>query len=260
MNPLSSDSDLPFYGERGSGPPLLLVHGLMISGEMFGPVVDQFARNHRVIVPHLRGHGRSRRLPPPFTVTQLAKDLARLLDHLGIESTAVLGYSQGGAVAQQFALDHPNRCDQLVLACTYAYNMATLREKLEGHLVPTLVRALGMRRFAKLVLAQGLKQLDRQRAEWVISLIADQDEALMVHAWREAMSFDSRHRLVGIRCPTLIVAAANDTAVPRHHAEMLHKGIAGSRLVMVDGADHALIWSHPDELVSVVEAFLRDDA
>src|SRR5512135_960652 len=98
--------DLLYFTERGSGPPLLLVHGLMATGEMFEPVIGHFAGRHRVIVPDLRGHGRSRGLPPPYTAAQLASDLARLLDHLGIDATAVLGYSQGGAIAQQLALDH----------------------------------------------------------------------------------------------------------------------------------------------------------
>jgi 3-oxoadipate enol-lactonase len=56
-----------YFTERGSGPPLLLIHGLMVTGEMFAPVIDQFAANHRVIVPDLRGHGQSRALPPPYT-------------------------------------------------------------------------------------------------------------------------------------------------------------------------------------------------
>src|SRR6266571_7342538 len=93
--------------------PLLLVHGLMVSGEMFEPVIDHFAATRRVIVPDLRGHGRSRGLPPPYTAAQLASDLSRLLDHLGIDSTAVLGYSQGGAIAQQLVLDDPSRCSHL---------------------------------------------------------------------------------------------------------------------------------------------------
>ncbi len=249
-------SDLLYFTERGSGAPLLLVHGLMISGEMFEPVIERFATRHRVIVPDLRGHGLSRGLPPPYTASQLALDLARLLDHLGIARTAVLGYSQGGAIAQQFVLDHPRRCDRLVLACTYAFNMATLRERLEGHLVPTLVRVLGTRRFAKLVISQGLKELDKPRADWVVSLIADQDSAQMVSAWRAAMEFDSRRRLGEIRCPTLIVAGANDDAVPFHHARILHDGIAGSRLVVVDRANHALVWMRPDELARVTEEFL----
>jgi 3-oxoadipate enol-lactonase len=245
-----------YFTERGSGAPLLLVHGLMVTGEMFEPVLAQLAARHRVIVPDLRGHGRSRGLPPPYTASQLALDLARLLDHLGIDSTAVLGYSQGGAIAQQLVLDHPGRCSRLVLACTYAFNTATVREKLEGLGVPVLIRALGMRRFAKLVISQGLKRVARERADRVVGLIADQDRALMVSAWRETVAFDSRRRLAEIKCPTLVVAAADDDAVPIHHARMLRDGIAGSRLVIVDGADHALIWSHPDELARLTDEFL----
>jgi len=229
----------------------------MITGEMFDPVVERFAARHRVIVPDMRGHGRSRSLPPPYSADQLASDLSRLLDDLAISSTAVLGYSQGGAIAQQLALDDPARCNRLVLACTYAFNMATLREKAEGNLVPLLVHVLGMRKFARLVIAQGLKQVEKARADWVTGLIASQDRKSMVSAWSEAMAFDSRRRLAEIRCPTLIVAAANDRAVPIHHAEMLHQGIAGSRLVIAQGADHALIWERPDELVRLTEEFLH---
>lgn len=79
----------------------------------------------------------------------------------------------------------------------------------------------------------------------------------MVCAWKEAMAFDSRHRLKEIGCPTLIIAGTNDNAVPLHHAKMLHKGIAGSQLVMIDGADHSCLWTHPGELARVADEFLR---
>jgi len=249
-------SELLYFSERGSGSPLLLVHGLMVTGEMFDPVIEHFATQHRVIVPDLRGHGRSRGLPPPYTAAQLASDLSRLLDHLGIDSTAVLGYSQGGAIAQQLVLDHPKQCDRLVLACTYAFNMATFREWLEGHLAPLLIRLLSLRRFAKLI-SQATKQLNKERANWLAGLIADQDQKLMLTAWRETMAFDSRHRLAEIRCPTLVIAGSNDVGVPIHHAKMLHDGIPSSQLVIIDGADHALIWTHPDEFMRVTDEFLR---
>jgi 3-oxoadipate enol-lactonase len=256
MSSAPASSELLYFTEHGSGPPLLLVHGLMVTGEMFEPVVGQLASRHRVIVPDLRGHGRSRGLPPPYTAAQLAADLSRLLDHLGVDASAVLGYSQGGAIAQQLVLDHPTRCGRLVLACTYAFNMATPREWLEGHLVPLLLRVLGTRGMAKLVVAQAAKQLGKERADWLAGLIADQDRKLMGAAWRETMAFDGRRRLAEIACPTLVVAASDDQAVPIHHARMLHDGIRESQLVIVDGADHALIWTHPDEFLRVTEEFL----
>jgi pimeloyl-ACP methyl ester carboxylesterase len=248
--------ELLYFTEHGSGPPLLLVHGLMVTGEMFDPVIEQFARRHRVIIPDLRGHGRSRGLPPPYTAAQLASDLARLLDHLNVDSSAVLGYSQGGAIAQQFVLDHPQRCNHLVLGCTYAFNMATTREWIEDHLAPLLIRLLGLRRMANLAVSQSMLQVNQKRADWLADLMANQDRALMLKAWKETMAFDSRKRLGEIRCPTLVIAGSNDRGVPIHHAKMLHDGIPGSQLVVIDGADHALIWTHTDEFVRVTEEFL----
>jgi pimeloyl-ACP methyl ester carboxylesterase len=246
-------SDLLYFTERGSGSPLLLVHGLMVTGEMFEPVIEHFATRHRVIVPDLRGHGRSRGLGPPYTAVQLASDLSRLLDHLGIDSTAVLGYSHGGAIAQQLALDYPTRCNRLVLACTYAFKMASFRERLEGYLVPLLFKLFGMRRFAHLAVSR--RQLGKERADWVVGVVGNQDRKLMVSAWRGAIAFDSRRRLAEIKCPTLVLAASNDKTVPRHHAKMLHDGITGSQLVVIGGATHVLIWTHPDQFVRATDEF-----
>lgn len=253
-------ADALCFTEAGTGPPLLLVHGLMATGEMFEPIVRYLAPSHRLIMPDMRGHGRSRALPPLYTAAQLAGDLARLLDHLGIETADVLGYSQGGAIAQQLALDHPERCHRLVLACTFAFNMATIREKLEGHVVPPAIRALGMRRFAKFVVSQASKELGPERAAWLTGVMAGQDQNAMVAAWQQTMTFDSRRRLAEISCPTLVVAAAQDQAVPIHHARMLHEGIPGSQLVVIDGADHALIWTHPEALAHVTAEFLAPDS
>lgn len=80
MSSTLASSDLLYVTERGSGPPLLLVHGLMVTGEMFEPVIEHLSTRHRVIVPDLRGHGRSRGFPPPYTAAQLASDLKAFED------------------------------------------------------------------------------------------------------------------------------------------------------------------------------------
>ena len=254
--PGSLSSESAYFVEHGSGPPLLLVHGLMATGEMFDPVVELFASQHRLIIPDLRGHGRSRKLPPPYTPTQMASDLARVLDRLGIESAAVLGYSMGGAIAQQFAFDYPKRCDRLVLASTYTYNFVTFGDKLVGWFIPVLLRILGMRGFAKFV-SLGTRQLGKERSDWLVGLIAAQDIKLMPSVLRETLTrFDSRRRLAEIKCPTLIVVGPADHGDLRQ-AKMLHNGITGSRIAAIDGADHALLWAHTDEFVRIVEEFLK---
>ena len=248
--------ELPYYEEAGAGPPLLLVHGLMVSGRMYDPVRPQLSARHRLVVPDLRGHGRSRTLPPPYTAGALADDLTRLLDHLAIERTAVLGYSNGGIVAQQFARDHPDRCDRLVLGATFAYNMATRREWIEGHVAPLIIRLLGMRRFARLGVSRASMQLDPQQRSWLVELMADQDTGLMLTAWRQTMAFDSREWLGQIGCPTLVLAGSADVGIPVHHARMLAAGLPDARLAVIEGADHTMIWSRTDEFLAAVVDFL----
>lgn len=143
----------------------------------------------------------------------------------------------------------------LVLACTYAFKMATFREWTEGRVVPFLINILGMRLLAKLVTSQGLQQISKERVDRIVDLIASQDRTLMVSAWRAAMTVDGRSRLAEIKSPTLVVAASNDMVVPFHHAKMLYAGIRDSQLVVIDGAPHALIRERPDEFARVVEEF-----
>jgi 3-oxoadipate enol-lactonase len=254
-------SDGLFARQLGAGPPLLLIHGLMVTGEMFDPVLDDFAEHHRVIVPDLRGHGRSVRLAGPYTVAKLAEDLARLLDDLSLESADVLGYSQGGAVAQQFAWDYPDRTRHLVLVCTYAYNMLTLRERLEGALLPWLVKVLGPRRLAALFVRPGIRlgggrPLTPEGARQLRGIITSNDRLLMVEAVRQMKAFDSREWLDQISCPTLVLCGSEDTAVPMHHARMLARGIRSSQLRVIEGAGHALLWTHPEEFVEQTELWL----
>jgi len=255
-----SMQDLLYFTQRGSGQPLLLVHGLGMSGDMFEPIVEPLAERYRVIIPDLRGCGESRNLPPPYSVKQQAADLAALLDRLGIGATDALGYSQGGPVVQELVLDYPAKVRRLILSNTYAYNMATAKEKIEGRIVPRLIRLLGMRLFVKLMISQGLKQIPKEQSVWVANLILSTwgkaDPTSIVQAWKEAMAFDSRNRLHEIKCPTLVIAGSDDNAVPMHHAKMLHEGIARSKLVVIQGADHALLWAHPDQMVRSVNDFL----
>jgi pimeloyl-ACP methyl ester carboxylesterase len=247
-----------FVEQSGAGTPLLLIHGLMASGAMYEPVLPALARRYRVIVPDLRGHGRSGTLPGPYHVEQLARDLAQLLDDLHVDAAHVLGYSQGGAVAQQFARDYPTRVRGLVLGCTYAYNMLSPRERLEGMLAPWFVRILGMGRVARLLSAGagGGQRLSPEQARWLQGILAANDTGRMVAAVEAMKAFDSRAWLAQISCTTLVIAGAQDTAVPLAHAHMLAQGIPGAQLRVVEGAGHTLIWTHAQRFVQIVEAFL----
>lgn len=250
-------SELIYFRECGSGPPLLLIHGLLVTGEMFRDIIEPLAEKHQVIIPDLRGSGRSRNLPPPYSVKQQASDLAQLLYHLKIESVDVLGYSQGGPVAQQLAVDYPALVHCLILSNTYAHNMGTTSETVEGKLMPLLIRIIGLGQLVKLIRAAMDKQT-REQTEWLSKIMSEQNQKIMIIAWKEAMAFDSRCELGRIKCPTLIIAGEKDQAVPMYHAEMLHEGIKGSKLVVIEGAGHDLIWAHPGKWLKTVEEFIQD--
>lgn len=98
-----------YYEDQGSGEPLLLIHGAAASGLWFGDLVSQLARTHRVIVPDLRGLGRSARVEPLSRPQVWVEDLWSLLDSLGLDKVHVAGVSLGSRIAGRLVLDNADR-------------------------------------------------------------------------------------------------------------------------------------------------------
>src|SRR5215208_7067830 len=216
------------YEKMGGGEPLLLVHGLMATAEIFDPVIDAFARRHTVVVPDLRGHGRSMHLEGPLTVEQHVRDLIRVIDQLDILGSDVLGYSQGGALALQIAHDHPERVRRLVLVNTFAHNGLTVGERLENRVSLWTLRLLGtgtLARIAARAVAGEGKPLTPEQARRLREMMASSNWKRSVEEMRAMISFDARPWLEVIGSPALIIRGSEDTAVPRPHAEMLAGGI-----------------------------------
>lgn len=106
-----------YFEEHGLGPPLVLLHGGLLTIELsFGAVVPALAQHHRVIAVELQGHGRTADVDRPLTFDQLAADVVGLLDHLGIEQADVFGFSLGGLTTYQLLVDHPGRIGRAVVA------------------------------------------------------------------------------------------------------------------------------------------------
>src|SRR4029453_5089360 len=102
----------------GTGPVLLLLHGIGDSSESWLPVMHALARHHTVIAPDLLGHGASDKPRADYAVAAYANGMRDLLDVLGIESATLVGHSLGGGVAAQFAYQFPERCERLVLVAS----------------------------------------------------------------------------------------------------------------------------------------------
>src|SRR5262249_25258299 len=107
------------YEEFGDGPPLMLVSGLNGVGSFWANQVKELARDFRVVVHDHRGTGQSTHSRITDSVEQMADDVLRLMDKLGIGSAHLAGHSTGGAIGQVIAQDHPARLESLVLSATW---------------------------------------------------------------------------------------------------------------------------------------------
>jgi pimeloyl-ACP methyl ester carboxylesterase len=247
-----------FFKTVGDGEPLLLLHGLMATGEMFGPLVAPLQDRFRMLIPDLRGHGKSGGLPGPYDVPALAADLETVMAEAGFERCAVLGYSHGGAVAQQLAHTRPARVSRMMLACTYACNVATLRERMEAGVFVSLLALFSPRTIAGLVVQPsklrrtGAVGLTKEQAIWLRALMAENRSGPMRGAVRGLITFDSRLWLKEIKVPTIVVGGAHDTAVPQHHFDTLLNGIPGACGRLIERAGHTLIWTHTRDLAEII--------
>lgn len=108
-----------YYETHGAGRPIVLPHGGLGSGEMFGPVIPALAEGHQVIAVDLQGHGRTADIDRPIDVRLMADDIAALIDHLGLDRPDLVGYSLGGGVALHTAVTYPDTVGRLVTASVY---------------------------------------------------------------------------------------------------------------------------------------------
>lgn len=104
-----------YYETRGSGKPLVLIHGGVSASEAFGPNLEELARSREVIAVHLQGHGRTRDIARPLRFESMADDVAALIKQLGLGKADVMGYSLGGGVALQTVIRHPEVVNRLIL-------------------------------------------------------------------------------------------------------------------------------------------------
>lgn len=219
----------------GWGTPLVLIHGIGATGAQFAPIIPALAAHYHVIVPDLRGHGRSSTLGSPTTVGQLATDVQHLFDRLGVRRCHVLGYGHGGFVAQQLAASAPQRIHRMVLAGTPAYPDGSARNRLAASLLPSAMRLIGSRVLTQLTAGA------TTCAHWNAAAAA-----------QLLLAFDSRPLHQQIVCPTLVIQGERDALVPPLHGAALAKGLPNSTLHTIAGAGHRMLSTYTATLLDLI--------
>jgi 2-hydroxy-6-oxonona-2,4-dienedioate hydrolase len=225
--------------EAGDGPPLVLVHGLGVSGRYLLPAARALAGRFRVVVPDLPGSGLSTRPPRPLRLHELSEVLDRLADAIGFGQATFLANSYGCQVVTNLAAAHADRVERLVLV---------------GPTVDDSARD-PVRQVARLLL-DGLHE-PRRLIAIVASDYARAGPVTIATGAAEAL----RHRIEvdarRVSVPAIVVRGSRDPLVPQAWAERLAKAFPAGELHVVAGAPHAAHFTHPDALASIVSAGTR---
>lgn len=260
------------YRLAGSGPVLVLLHGIAGSSDSWTPSMELLQQDHTVLAPDFLGHGRSAKPLGDYSLGNQASGVRDLLHLLGIERATVVGQSFGGGVAMQFAYQFPERCERLVLVdagglgreVSWLLRLAVLpaAEYVMPVVFPGFARRWGdaVSRFAAGRGVRNARALEMWRA--YRSLIDPENRQAFVRTMRavidpggQAVSAVSRLYLAG-QMPTLIVWGENDRIIPVEHGRRAHAAIPGSRLAVIPGTGHFPHAEEPAHFVSILRDFL----
>lgn len=220
-----------YYVERGSGPPLILLHGNGESSDYFSAQISAFSPRYHVYALDTRGHGRTPRGTAPFTIRQFAEDLRMFLDLHSIERTNLLGFSDGGNIALVFALRYPERVDRLILNGANL-NGGGVRRRYQ---LPIELGYRVAKRFA------GRSEKARSNMELLGLMVNDPNVP--------------PEELEQLRMPTLVIAGTRDM-IREDHTRLIASRIPGAELVLLPG-DHCIAAKEPDAFNEAVLDFLR---
>lgn len=219
------------YIKKGSGSPLLLLHGNGENGDYFVHQMDEFAQYFTVYAVDTRGHGRSPRGTAPFTISQFADDLLGFLDGQGIGEADILGFSDGGNIALTFALRHPGRVGRLVL------NGANLDPS-------------GVKPWVQLPIVLGYKLASLSKAPKARA------NAELLGLMVNEPHIDPEE-LAALTMPVLVIVGSRDI-IKASHSRLIAGSLPNGRLVTVEG-DHFIANKQPAQFDRAVLGFLKEE-
>ena len=230
-----------YYEDRGRGPVLLLLHGGTGNGDQFEKQVPAFAPHYRLILPDSRAQGRTSDGAGPVTYHGMAEDVLALMDHLGVRTVRVMGWSDGGVIGLDLAAHHPDRVTHLV---TFGANTTVDGVNAEDRAWGDTAtwRAFG----------EGTRQAYAERAPDPAHYETAMDKILAL--WRSDPALPPA--LLGkIRAKALICAGDHDL-IRREHTEGIAKAIPGATLWIVPDANHSVMIEKSGVVNPRVLAFL----
>lgn len=248
-----------YYEDHGRGEPVVLVHGLADTHQLWRYQVPVLAQRFRVVALDTRGHGQSDKPPGPYTLDQYADDLLGLLDHLGIEQAVLVGLSMGGGIVQTFALTYPQRARALGLISTSSEFPPETRERFfrradiaEREGMAPLVDGMVARWFSPAFLRQRPDEV-----EFTKRTVAANDPLAHAAASRANGVRDWTAQLHRITCPVLYVGGELDPADATRNAAIYRAHLPDVEVHLLPGVSHLLPVETPETFNRILLAYLE---
>lgn len=249
------------YLDEGSGPPVVLIHGLAGDHRAWLAQVQALRRDYRVIAFDNRGAGASTQVDEPVSTEDLARDTLGLMDRLGIDAAHVVGRSMGGAVAQHMALQAPQRVLSLALCASFAKLdplgrrvLSNMREALEWR----MNWADHARHSVQNFVSAGYFNTHPEQVAAIERLIGGETRlpACYVRQNEACQQHDTSRELARIRQPVLVMAGAADPICSPAATRILSDGLPNARTEMFDDASHFFLMEQPERFMRLLGSWL----
>jgi 3-oxoadipate enol-lactonase len=254
-----------YYETSGKGPAVVLIHAGFLDSRMWDPQIPVFSKTRKVVRYDVRGFGKSNIARSKYSDY---KDLRGILDHLQLKTASIVGVSNGGRIASDFAVEYPSMVDHLVLVSPgmsgYKFSgpeEEKMWEEFDRQMKPQEDadregRAADAVEMDVNAWASAQTPANRKR---IMEIAMDNFHVHAENPWKLQVPPEPRtwHRLSQIRTPTLLIIGDRDVAPQIVMVDNIHSHIRGSKKVLIQGADHIVNMSKPDEFNRTVLEFLR---
>jgi pimeloyl-ACP methyl ester carboxylesterase len=250
------------YDLTGSGRTIALTHGIGGTGEDFAPIVPTLVQQYRVLTWDVRGFGRSERNPDAeYSIAQFARDLAGLLDHVGVERAAIMGTSMGGTITQRFILDFPHKTAATIIMSTSSEVNDKAKEvwQRQAEVIEREGMAAWVRRSRP---AEHTEAYLREHPEILEAeerrIRNNPDGHVYAKVARAVSDYNYTEELRSVRVAALVLVGADDKQTPPGGSVIISRTIPGARLHILDGLGHQLVREAPNKVLSLVLPFLAE--
>ncbi|BCL38433.1 alpha/beta fold hydrolase [Nostoc sp. MS1] len=250
-----------FYDIKGNGKPLVLISGLLCDHSYWSLIMPSLTSQYQVIRLDNRGMGRSSAPDSPYTIRQMADDVAALLDHIGIDRVHIGGHSMGGQIAQEFVLAYPQKAQSLLLLSSLAKG-----DGLFNSIIATwgdLLRHIDLRLYEQVVLPwiftdafYSIPGMIDQLIEFAVHYPFAPKSHSIYHQSRAILGCDTTNRLQNILCPTLVLVGKQDILTPVKFSQQLAQTIPHAELMVLDHGGHGFLIESPNAVAAAMLKFL----